>query len=160
MSSKEAMRMEFHDPEARVDYAAMFLDSSIALQIKALRLQRKWSQKELAVRAGMRQSRISAMEQADYSSWSIRTLQRLAKAFDLALMVNFESFGVLLESIGKSGRSAFERQSFSDDPAFKDEVSQRESFDMDTAGDVMGDVLPFRGKRVAATLPDKVAQYG
>jgi transcriptional regulator with XRE-family HTH domain len=118
-TAKEALRSEFHDPEARHDYADIFLNSSIALQIKALRLQRGWSQETLAEKAGMKQSRISAMEQATYTGWSLRTLRRLAKAFDLALVVRFESFGTLLNEATSVSRNALERPSFSNDTEFK-----------------------------------------
>jgi transcriptional regulator with XRE-family HTH domain len=118
-TAKETLRSEFHDPEARHDYADIFLSSSIALQIKALRLQRGWSQETLAEKAGMKQSRISAMEQASYTGWSLSTLRRLAKAFDLALEVRFESFGTLLNDATSVSRNALERPSFSDDIAFK-----------------------------------------
>lgn len=117
-TKKEAMREEFKDPEARRDYAEIFLDSSIALQIKALRLQRGWSQEVLAEKAGMKQSRISAMEQANYTGWSLRTLRRLAAAFDLALVVRFESFGTLLDDVTSMSRERLERLSFADDPEF------------------------------------------
>ncbi len=117
--AKEMLRSEFHDPEARHDYADIFLNSSIALQIKALRLQRGWSQETLAEKAGMKQSRISAMEQATYTGWSLRTLRRLAKAFDLALEVRFESFGTLLNEATSVSRDTLERPSFSNDAAFK-----------------------------------------
>ena len=109
---------ELKDPEARRDYADEFLSSYIALQIKTLRQQRGWSRAELARRAGMKQSRISAMEQADYSSWNIRTLQRLAAAFDLAFVAGFESFGRMLEDMTSISRGRLERPSFDEDPAF------------------------------------------
>src|SRR5258706_7584715 len=124
ITAKESLRGEFQDPEARHDYADIFLNSSIALQIKALRLQRGWSQEMLAERAGMKQSRISAMEQATYTGWSITTLRRLAKAFDLALMVRFESFGTFLNDVASVSRNALERPSFCDDPAFKSEEAE------------------------------------
>jgi transcriptional regulator with XRE-family HTH domain len=120
MSSKrEALKTEFNDPEARRDYAELFGNSSIALQIKVLRLQRGMTQEELAKKAGMKQSRISAMERADYSSWNIKTLRRLAEAFDLALVVSFESFGTLLNEAVTTNRKTLERPSFDDDPEFK-----------------------------------------
>lgn len=120
MTSRAALREEFGDPVARHDYAEIFGDSSIALQIKVLRLQRGLSQNELAELAAMKQSRISAMEQASYSGWSIRTLRRLAKAFDLALVVKFESFGSFLDEVTATDRrEALERPSFSDDPEFQ-----------------------------------------
>ncbi len=110
---------ELNDPEARSAYAEEFLDSFIALQIKTLRQQRNWSQEELADRAGMKQSRISAMESADYNSWSVRTLKRLAQAFDLALIVRFESFGNFLPEVTAVGRVDLERPSFPADPDFR-----------------------------------------
>jgi transcriptional regulator with XRE-family HTH domain len=116
---RKGLADELKDPEARRDYADEFLSSYIALQIKTLRQQRGWSQAELARRAGMKQSRISAMEQADYSSWSIRTLQRLAAAFDLAFTAGFESFGRMLDDMTSISRGALERPSFEDDPAFR-----------------------------------------
>lgn len=115
---RDSLREEFQEPEARRDYAEMFLDSSIALQIKALRQQRGWTQQELAARAGLKQSQVSAMEQASFSSWTLRTLRKLAKAFDLALTVRFESFGWLLDDALSSSREALERPSFAADPAF------------------------------------------
>lgn len=124
-TARAALLEECKDPDARRDYAEIFLDSSIALQIKALRLQRGWSQEMLAEKAGMKQSRISAMEQANYSSWSITTLRRLAHAFDLALVVRFESFGALLDDVTSVSRAALERPSFVDDPAFNEASPRR-----------------------------------
>jgi transcriptional regulator with XRE-family HTH domain len=124
ITAKESLRGELQDPEARHDYADIFLNSAIALQIKALRLQRGWSQEMLAERAGMKQSRISAMEQATYTGWSLTTLRRLAKAFDLALVVRFESFGTFLNGATSVSRNALERPSFCDDPAFKSEEAE------------------------------------
>lgn len=115
-NTREALREEFREPEARHDYAEVFLDSSIALQIKALRQQRGWTQEELAEKAGLKQSQVSAMEQVSFSSWTLRTLRKLAKAFDLALSVRFESFGWLLDDALSSRREALERPSFGDDP--------------------------------------------
>lgn len=115
---REFLKSELQAQEARHDYAGHFLCSSLAFQIKALRLQRGWSQKDLARYAGLKQSQISAMEQADHASWTIRTLRKLAEAFDLALNVRFESFGWLLEDALATGRDALERPSFEDDPIF------------------------------------------
>lgn len=108
----------FEDPETRQQYAASLLYAHIALQIKTLRQQRGWSQTKLAQLAGKHQSQISEMESIDFSSWKISTLMKLAEAFDLALTVNFESFGTFLDESASLGRDALERPSFADDPAF------------------------------------------
>lgn len=119
------LRELIDDPDARNDYVDMLLDSTVALQIKTLRQQRGWTQRQLAERAGMKQSRISAMERTEYSAWSLRTLRRLAQAFDLRLRVSFEAFGSLLDDYARLGREDLERPSFGDDPAFKDDASAR-----------------------------------
>lgn len=124
-NTREALREEFREPEARHDYADMFLDSSIALQIKALRQQRGWTQEELAERASLKQSQISAMEQATFSSWTVKTLRKLAKAFDLALTVRLESFGWLLDDALSVSRKELERPSFEQDPAFNGSGDER-----------------------------------
>lgn len=110
---------EFQDKEARTEYADEFLDASVALQIKTLRQSRDWTQQQLAELAGMKQSRISTMEKVDYASWSIKTLRRLARAFDLPLVVRFESWGNLFEDIIRLNRSSLERPTFENDPVFR-----------------------------------------
>ncbi|MFZ0929249.1 MAG: XRE family transcriptional regulator, partial [Syntrophobacteraceae bacterium] len=94
------LRQPFHDKDYRHGYVDEFLNASIASQIKVLREQRGWSQKELAEQTGMAQPRISTLENVNYSRWSIETLRRLAEAFDLALSVSFVSFGERLRDIG------------------------------------------------------------
>jgi len=91
----------------------------IATQIKVLREQRDMTQKSLAMKTGMLQPRLSVLEDASYSSWSISSLRRLARAFDLTLKVSFESFTSFILDFESMGRAALERVSFTDDPLFK-----------------------------------------
>ena len=110
----QSLVREFRDPEYRHAFADAALGSQIALQIKANRQLRRWSQEELAEKAGMTQSQISRLEDEDYGSWSISSLRRIARAFDLALSVGFQSFpemlsrdeGITLESLGRPGFDA------------------------------------------------------
>jgi transcriptional regulator with XRE-family HTH domain len=115
----DAIRKELADPEARHDYTEIFLNSLIAIQIKTLRVQRGWSQEDLAKACGMMQQRICTLEQASYRGRSLKTLLRLAKAFDLALVVRFESFGTFLKEVISLEQAALERWPFADDPEFK-----------------------------------------
>ena len=112
------LKQGFKDKDYRHGYADEFLNSSIATQIKVLREQHGWSQKELAKHAQMKQPRISVMENVNYSSWSINILRKLAEAFELTLCVSFESFGKRLADIERFSREALERFSFEDDPVF------------------------------------------
>lgn len=117
---RDRLLTEFNDEEARREYADEFLDTAIALQIKALRQQRGWNQSELGRRAGkMKQQQVSQLERVDYASWTIQTLKRLAAAFDLVLQVKFESFGELLNDAATISRESLERPSFADDPVFR-----------------------------------------
>ena len=113
----DALR-EFQDVEHRHAYCDEFLNISIATQIKVLREQRGLTQNELADQTDMKQSRISALEDVNYSSWSINTLRRLAKAFDVTLTVEFESFGEKLSRIETFSRAALEVVEFKKDPVF------------------------------------------
>ena len=108
------------DKDYRHGYADEFLNAYIATQIKVLREQRGWNQKELADRAGMMQPRISVMENVNYSSWSIKVLRKIAEAFDLTLRVSFEEFGTRTDDIEKFGIERLERRSFEDDPYFNE----------------------------------------
>lgn len=84
-----------------------------------LREQRGWNQQQLASEADMKQARISVLEDVNYSSWSITTLKRLAKAFDVPLSVSFGTFGDTLLEIGNFSRDSLERCNFEEDPAFQ-----------------------------------------
>ena len=115
----DKLRGEFQDEEYRHEYADECLNTMIATQIKVLREQRDMTQKTLAKKADMLQPRLSVLEDASYSSWSISTLKRLARAFDLTLKVSFESFTSFILDFESMGRDTLERMSFKDDPLFK-----------------------------------------
>jgi transcriptional regulator with XRE-family HTH domain len=87
------------DKEYAHAYMESVIDAYIATQLKVLREQRDWSQETLATQAEMKQERISVLESVNYSSWSINTLRRLARAFDLVVTVSFENFGTELSRV-------------------------------------------------------------
>lgn len=117
-------RERMHEKEYRASFAESNVDSYIATQIRVLREQRELNQQQLADLAGMKQSRISALEDVNYCRWSISTLKRLARAFDLRLHVSFEPFGSLLGDEAKLTAANLRRPSFEDDPAFSGWVVQ------------------------------------
>lgn len=67
-----------------------FTADDIALQIRKLRNFRGFKQVELAVAANMKQSAVSRIEQAEYSSWTFNTLLRIAEALNARLLVRFQ----------------------------------------------------------------------
>lgn len=83
------------DKEYRDSFVASNIANTVASQINALREQRGWTQKDLAKRAGMAQSRISSLEDPNLENFEIVTLKRLASAFDVAVVVRFVPFSEL-----------------------------------------------------------------
>src|SRR6266542_2067857 len=67
----ERLKKEFQNEDYRYAYDEEFSNSRIATQIKVLREQRELNQSALAELAGMKQSRISELENVNYNSWSI-----------------------------------------------------------------------------------------
>lgn len=115
----------FRNQEYREAYWDEFLKVWIATQIKALREQRGWTQKDLAEKAGMKQSRISALENLTYENWSVNTLKRLAKAFGVTLAVEFRGYGKRIIDFERFERRDLEEPEFAKDPAFRDATAER-----------------------------------
>lgn len=81
-------------------YRALFVETQIEtlipFQIRAMRERRGWTQRELAEHANMAQARISVLENPSYEgAVNVKTLVKLAAAFDVALVVRFARFGEL-----------------------------------------------------------------
>jgi transcriptional regulator with XRE-family HTH domain len=122
----EKLHQEFQDEDYRYAYDEAFSNSRMATQIKVIRERREgMTQAKLAELAGMKQSRISALENVDYSAWSVSTLRRLARALGVRLFFGFESWGELLPEIESFGRTPLERPAFADDRVFNPTMRDR-----------------------------------
>jgi transcriptional regulator with XRE-family HTH domain len=88
---RKQLAEEFKDREYAHAYLEENSNMRIAAQVRALRLQSGLSQNEIANLARMKQERISKIESADFDSLTLKTLRRLAEAFDVHLAVKFES---------------------------------------------------------------------
>ena len=78
-------------------YLRAKLNVLIPSQIRGLRLKYPLTQKALGEKAGMKQARISALEQIGEAKYNIDTLIRLAAAFKVGLSVQFVTFSEMLE---------------------------------------------------------------
>jgi len=85
------------NPEARSRFKENRIRELIASQIRMLREKNNLTQAELGERAGIKQSRISLLEDPDYSGIALRTLLKLSDAFDVGLVVQFAPFNDLLQ---------------------------------------------------------------
>jgi len=108
------------DREYREAYADAAVEQGVAWQVKANREARGWSQKELASLIGTKQSAISRIEDPEYGSYSLPVLQKIAHAFDCALIVKFAAYSHLaLESVSLSPQKLFAK-------SYVDEMAEAE----------------------------------
>jgi transcriptional regulator with XRE-family HTH domain len=118
-SIKQNLIDKFGKRSYRESFVSSHLSGNIAAQIALMRGSRGWSQEDLAERADMKQSRISLMENPSYEGFNLKTLRRLAAAFDVALIVRFVPYGELLAWALNVDESDLTPESFDDDPAFE-----------------------------------------
>lgn len=98
-------------------FVSAHIKEGLSFQIRALRKQRKWSQKKLGKIADFKQSKISDYENPNYpSDLNLDTVKRLASAFDVALVVRFVSFGDQISWVSDLVPGSLEAPSFEDDP--------------------------------------------
>ena len=117
---REALKKRLMNKKNREAFVSACVDQTISFQIKALRLteERNWTQKELALRTGMKQERISVCENPNYGRFSLQTLKQLASAFDVALIVRFAPFSELVEWESNLSTESLEVKNFDKEDYF------------------------------------------
>ena len=85
---REDLTERLRDPEFAAEYREAQHRASLGLKIAKLRAEQGLSQAELAARVNTTQSVISRYEPADYSSYRLDTLRRLAEALGSELVVD------------------------------------------------------------------------
>jgi transcriptional regulator with XRE-family HTH domain len=110
--SFEGVVAQMDDLEFRHAYAASFMNSLVAAQIKTIREQREMTQAQLAELIGTKQAGISRLENVNYDAWKVGTLAKLARAFDVRLRISFEDFDSLVDEVRRFRRSTLERESY------------------------------------------------
>jgi transcriptional regulator with XRE-family HTH domain len=158
-NERELLKKRLKDKEHRDAFVSAYTDETIPFQIRAMREQkdRNWTQEDLATRAGMKQERISTLENPNYGSYSLRILKQLATAFDVALMVRFVPFSELAEWKLNLSSESLEVQSFDQEDYFKDKtenevgtnlLEQYYSIKVSTQSDEEQKLLPFIKKSI------------
>lgn len=97
----EAMsRQEFitalRDREFRYQWMDRTIRESLQAQIRGMRESRGWTQKQLARQLGTTQPSVARMESDSKWNPHIRSLIKIARVFDVALIVRFESWSSVL----------------------------------------------------------------
>jgi transcriptional regulator with XRE-family HTH domain len=97
------------------------INNGLAFQIRTMQTGRGWSQRELGERAGgIAQETISLLENPSYGGYTLKTLKRLASAFDVALIVRFAPFSELADRMLTLSPSDLAIESFEIDEGLDD----------------------------------------
>ena len=91
------------------------LKGKLALQIRLLRETRPWTQRELGERTGKAQSVISQLEDPDYGNYTLKTLFKLADAFEVAFSAGFLPFSDLAGQATSVHKAQMLAPKFADD---------------------------------------------
>ena len=109
---------------SRGAYIKAKLSVLIPAQLKALRLKSETPrQEDLAKAAGMKQSRISAMETPGAVNYNLETLVRMASTLKVGMIVKFVSFGEMLKWENDFSQDSFRPVTIEDDPEFTAEAA-------------------------------------
>ncbi len=76
-------------PEIRKGFYEVDLASLVAMAITDLRVSKGLTQAKLARKCGMKQSAIARLEAGNYAP-TLKTLERICKAFDKQLVLRFD----------------------------------------------------------------------
>jgi transcriptional regulator with XRE-family HTH domain len=108
----ERLIPKFRNRDYRHTYMVEGVKTWIARQVRTLREERNWSQADLAREGGKKQSAISRIEDPDYGQLSLQTLFDLAKAYDVALLVQFVEWPDWLNRMEDASTNALKKRSF------------------------------------------------
>lgn len=107
-----AFLQELEDDKLRSLFVVSHMRTRLALQIRALREQRGWSQAELGRRVAKPQSVVSRLEDPDYGRLSLKTLYEVAAAFRLPLFIDMPEWGDWFRLTSDMSSSRLERRQF------------------------------------------------
>ncbi len=117
VSIRDSIAAKLRELDYRNAYVEANIDHGLAYQILVNRTLRGLSQEDLAKQCGgsMTKATIARLEDPEYGKHSIRTLLKLAAAFDVTLIVRFVPYSKFLdETADKSPKGLFAK-SFADE---------------------------------------------
>jgi transcriptional regulator with XRE-family HTH domain len=114
MNRLQKMFLKLRNKNYRLAFMSARVAAAVGGQISSLRKKKEWTQDQLAQHAGMKRSRISLLESADYEGFSFTTLKRIAAAFDVAVIIQFVSFRDFVRWSESFNQAALTPESFLD----------------------------------------------
>jgi len=97
VDKRNEIKQSLKDREYRHQFVDEEINVGIAFQIRSLRNRQNLEQVELAKLSGIKQPLISSWENPNYGKCTLSTLKKLAKAFDVGLLVRFVPFSTLVD---------------------------------------------------------------
>lgn len=95
-SRKRIVERLLRSREHRASYVSAHIKNGVAFQIRAMRDSRGWTQSKLGEEAGKPSNVISRLEDPNYGKYTLATLQEIATALDVGLLVKFVPFSRLV----------------------------------------------------------------
>jgi transcriptional regulator with XRE-family HTH domain len=123
LQSKEDLIADLQSKKFRDAFVSSRVSNTLALQIRAMRDERGWSQAHLAKLLGTSQNAVYRLESPQYGRYNITTLKRLASIFDVGLAVWFVPFSKLVDRVTHLSTEDILVPSFEDDPGFHERVT-------------------------------------
>lgn len=100
------------DRATRHKQMASLLRAGLAYQVRGLREKHGWTRRQLYLKSGVSPHTIKSIEEGTRKNISTKSLEKIATAFNVALIVRFVAFSEVYEFRAIP-------LSFGDDPAFK-----------------------------------------
>jgi transcriptional regulator with XRE-family HTH domain len=122
LQSSHDLIAKLHSKKYRDAFVSSRVSNTLALQIRAMRQERGWSQAHLAKLLGTSQNAVYRLESPQYGKYSITTLKRLASIFDVGLAVWLVPFSKLIDRVTHLSTEDIIVPSFDDDPGLREDA--------------------------------------
>ena len=133
LNSDTPLAVELQDSETREHTVEAQIKIGIPFQIRAMREKRGMTQEALAEKLDTTQNTISRLENPRTGKPTITTLLRLARAFDVGLLVRFVPFSFYGDVINATDPTHIEIPSYEEELAMQEQQLEEEEFVSDEA---------------------------
>ncbi|MGH8071334.1 MAG: helix-turn-helix transcriptional regulator [Candidatus Entotheonellia bacterium] len=162
LQSREDLIADLQSKKFRDAFVSSRVSNTLALQIRAMRQERGWSQAYLAELLGTSQNAVWRLESPQYGKYSTTTLKRLASIFDVGLAVWLVPFSKLVDRVTHLSTDDILVPSFDNDSGleevaadFEGDTTQRNPFQVSR-----GVVTQFKNTSRLDTMPFIAPKHG